>query len=385
VIPSFEYTVADGSAVVGSGLGSAAPVKNVVVENLFAGTYDVTVSWELEPTSMATTSFVIPACAFPAVPPTEAEVAVLWSACDPTVVSQTLLSVWHPVLGPAESFTWYLFEGAAVIRTGLFEVDGGEAALIGLNALAAGDYELTAFTFGPSALSASVAFTVPPCALPNDPADPVDPQAFYRWMRVGFSIFAAIADSHPRFRAGLVEGTAAEVFPEASAVLLEGRLRSAHEPKAQFRRRVLENGGIDTSTLTTVDALDAALAALTGTLALEGNFSTVGEPDEGVIVLPVSTLPQTKLLRPPPSATTHLRAELAGHHPACPRRESANAVALRRYADAFSLATTPSSSHDCVVSRRREWMRRPTYCALPGGQTTSSPETRGDRCGSFTN
>jgi len=206
-------------------------------------------------------------------------------------------------------------------------------------------------------------FGVTAFSTPTDPG----PHSFYRWMRVGFSIFAAIADSHPRFRAGPVEGTAAEVFPEASAVLLEGRLRSAHESKAQFRRRVLENGGIDTSTLTTVDALDAALAALTGTLALEGNFSTVGEPDEGVIVLPVSTLPQTKLLRPPPSATTHLRAELAGHHPACPRRESANAVALRRYADAFSLATTPSSSHDCVVSRRREWMRRPTNCALSGG------------------
>ena len=121
-------------------------------------------------------------------------------------------------------------------------------------------------------------------------------------MRIGFSIFDAIADRYPRFRAGPVTGTAAEVFPEASAVLLEGRLRSADEPKAQFRRRVLEDCGIDTSNLATIDALDAALAALTGILALEGEYSTIGDPDGGVILLPVSNLPPAKLLRRPPSA-----------------------------------------------------------------------------------
>jgi predicted nuclease with RNAse H fold len=130
----------------------------------------------------------------------------------------------------------------------------------------------------------------------STPTNP-GPHAFYRWMRIGFSIFDAIADSHPRFRAGPVKGTAAEVFPEASAVLLEGRLRSAHETKAQFRRRVLASCGIDTSRLATMDSLDAALAALTGTLALEGEYSTVGEPDEGVILLPVSNLPTAKLMR----------------------------------------------------------------------------------------
>ena len=59
-------------------------------------------------------------------------------------------------------------------------------------------------------------------------------------------------------------------FPEASAVLLEGRLRSKDEPKVRFRRRVLADRGIDTAGLRTGDAVDAALAALTGLLALEG-------------------------------------------------------------------------------------------------------------------
>jgi predicted nuclease with RNAse H fold len=132
-------------------------------------------------------------------------------------------------------------------------------------------------------------------------ATPTDPgaHAFYRWMRVGFSLFDAIADSYPRFRGGDVRGTAAEVFPEASAVLLRGRLRGAHEPKGAFRRRALEDNGIDTVDLTTLDAVDAALAALTGTLALEGEFSTVGDPDEGVVLLTGSALPSGRLLRPP--------------------------------------------------------------------------------------
>lgn len=133
---------------------------------------------------------------------------------------------------------------------------------------------------------------------------PTDPgaHAFYRWMRVGFAIYAAIADSYPLFRGGSVQGTAVEVFPEASAVLLAQRLRPADEPKAQFRRSVLEQNGIDCSMLVTVDALDAALAALTGVMALNGSFTAVGDPAEGVIVLPVADLPNAPLIRAPGAA-----------------------------------------------------------------------------------
>ena len=92
-------------------------------------------------------------------------------------------------------------------------------------------------------------------------------------------------------------GTAAEVFPEASAVLLEGRLRSADEPKREFRRRVLERHGVDTTLLPTVDRIDAAVGALTGLLAMEGQRTTVGDPDEGVILLPVAVLPTVALQR----------------------------------------------------------------------------------------
>ena len=138
-------------------------------------------------------------------------------------------------------------------------------------------------------------------------ATPIEPgpHPFYRWMRVGFSIFAAVAGEYPRYRSGSLRHTAAEVFPEAAAVLLRGCLRPADEPKVQFRRGVLADHRIHSAQLRTPDAVDAALAALTGLLALEGQFCTVGDADEGVIVLPVRAVPAVRLVRPP--ATTRRR------------------------------------------------------------------------------
>jgi len=123
------------------------------------------------------------------------------------------------------------------------------------------------------------------------------PHPFYRWMRVGFSIYEALASTFPLFRGDAPLGTAAEVFPEATAVLLAGRLRNGDESKRAFRGRVLEENGIDSSVLPTVDTIDAALAALTGLLALEGTYTGVGDPAEGVIVLPVAELPRARLER----------------------------------------------------------------------------------------
>ena len=77
-------------------------------------------------------------------------------------------------------------------------------------------------------------------------------------------------------------------------MLLAGRLRNGDESKRAFRGRVLEENGIDQSVLPTVDRIDAALAALTGLLALEGTYTGVGDPAEGVIVLPVAELPQRR-------------------------------------------------------------------------------------------
>ena len=143
---------------------------------------------------------------------------------------------------------------------------------------------------------------IPAFATGTDPGD----HSFYRWMRVGFTVFAALASQYPLFQGGDPSGRAAEVFPSASAVMLAGRARTKGESKWQFRRHVLLANQVDVRMVTGIDQLDAALAALTGLVALEGQGHWVGDPDEGVILLPVQSsvpLPSaiTQTVSPPTS------------------------------------------------------------------------------------
>jgi predicted nuclease with RNAse H fold len=125
---------------------------------------------------------------------------------------------------------------------------------------------------------------------PSDPRRCQRP--FYNWMRVGHAAFAAAARAgYPLYRGGPVAGCALEVFPHSTAVALAGTrpppgtTRRAGA-KATWRRSVLEAAGVDTSTLRTLDHLDAALAALTALLAWQGCCFVLGDPDEGLMVLP---------------------------------------------------------------------------------------------------
>jgi predicted nuclease with RNAse H fold len=130
----------------------------------------------------------------------------------------------------------------------------------------------------------------------STPSDPGD-HPFYRWMRVGFSLYEALSPMYGLGNGSVLLQTAVEVFPEATAVLLAGRLRNSTESKREFRGNVLESQGIDVYRLPTVDRIDAALAAVTGILALEGEASYLGDPSEGTILIPVSEPPATRLLR----------------------------------------------------------------------------------------
>jgi hypothetical protein len=116
--------------------------------------------------------------------------------------------------------------------------------------------------------------------------------AFYAWMEVGFRVFRAAAKAgFPRYSAGDPAGTAMEVFPHGSATVLTGCLRPKGVRKKTWREGVLRAQGVRTDELTTVDLVDAGMCALTCLLALQGRHFAPGDPREGVIVLPVVTLP----------------------------------------------------------------------------------------------
>jgi predicted nuclease with RNAse H fold len=124
--------------------------------------------------------------------------------------------------------------------------------------------------------------------------DPGD-HPFYRWMRIGFEIFRALAPAYPLYRGGDPTGTAAEVFPHATACLLAGRLRPHGTTKEHFRRQVLDRNGVAEAELAGPDQVDAALGALTGLIGLTGGHCALGDPDEGVILLPVRRIPPAPL------------------------------------------------------------------------------------------
>lgn len=126
----------------------------------------------------------------------------------------------------------------------------------------------------------------------NTPSDAKKAEhPFYGWMTMGFEAFRAIEGRYPRYRSGPVKGTAIEVFPHATAVVLAGCLPPPSVAKREWRRSVLRACGVDADGLRSMDQVDAALAALTGLLALEGRFSAPGDPREGQIVVPARTLP----------------------------------------------------------------------------------------------
>ena len=130
------------------------------------------------------------------------------------------------------------------------------------------------------------------------PSDPRD-RPFYRWMREGFKVFeVADLEGYERYTGGTVaRKQSIEVFPHASAVTLRGSLPARDAPKREWRRKVLEAAGLESDLLTTVDQIDAALAALTGVRFLQGIFSEVGEPGQAVLVLPIQPRPVLRYRR----------------------------------------------------------------------------------------
>jgi predicted nuclease with RNAse H fold len=187
---------------------------------------------------------------------------------------------------------------------------------------------------------------------------------FYEWMRVGFEVFrVAERAGFPRYRGGPAGGTAIEVFPHASAVILAGCLPPRGARKAAWRASVLKAGGVNVDRLRSLDQIDAALAALTGLRALAGRSCALGDPREGVIVLPARTLPARPFRRCSEAAVEarrqpHLpRMSPCGcGDPACDRltsREFAPGHDARRKSMLWTLAREGQEAIEEL--RRRGW------------------------------
>ena len=125
----------------------------------------------------------------------------------------------------------------------------------------------------------------------------VETHPFFAWMKEGFRVFEALAPDYPLFLGGSVKGRALEVFPHATAYVLGGGPEPPGKKRAH-RRRLLEEAGIETRSLRTADEVDAALAAYTGWLTLHGQYRALGNPEEGVVVIPAGALPGLSISKP---------------------------------------------------------------------------------------
>jgi predicted nuclease with RNAse H fold len=142
----------------------------------------------------------------------------------------------------------------------------------------------------------------------------------FAWMRAGMAVFARTAElGYPLFNGGSVRGRTLEVFPHATAVVLAGCLPPKGMRKRVWRERVLRLQGVRTDDLTTIDRLDAALAALTALRALEGHHTHLGDLREGVIVVPARALAPTYRPGEVDEPTSQLFAWCACGDPGCDR------------------------------------------------------------------
>ncbi|HXF37000.1 MAG TPA: DUF429 domain-containing protein [Actinomycetota bacterium] len=210
-------------------------------------------------------------------------------------------------------------------------------------------------------------FRTPPGSVGRD-------HPFYGWMRNGMRAFAvADREGYPRYRGGDARGTAIEVFPHATAVVLAGCLPPRRVNKRAWRAEVLRMAGVAVKELPSLDQVDAALAALTGLHALRGDCFAPGDPREGLIVLPRRAIPARlprAVLRPDEGAQGWFFRPCGCGDPAChalTRSEFAPGHDAKRKALLWRLAREGREA--ALELRRRGWELPPDVEELdPGGR-----------------
>ena len=127
---------------------------------------------------------------------------------------------------------------------------------------------------------------------PTKEAAAVHPSNYYGWMLRGEALYQELEASHALLSAlpplGLqASGPACfETFPHAITWHLRGGNAAARQKRLQ-RRALLEQAGIDTAALTSIDWIDAALCSLAAHHLASGRpCRAYGELDTGLIVVP---------------------------------------------------------------------------------------------------
>jgi predicted nuclease with RNAse H fold len=111
---------------------------------------------------------------------------------------------------------------------------------------------------------------------------------FYEWMFNGARVYQAFSASHPVLKTRAFEGARAcfETFPHAITCAYVARDVVSAKLKLVQRRTLLDELGIDTSGLKSIDYLDAALCAHTARLFVEGKTRAYGDEHGGFIFVP---------------------------------------------------------------------------------------------------
>ncbi|AOR72764.1 hypothetical protein BBJ41_34720 [Burkholderia stabilis] len=116
---------------------------------------------------------------------------------------------------------------------------------------------------------------------------------FFDWMFVGERVYRALADAYPLLTDARYAGGRAsfETYPYAITCALLGKAVASAKQKRNQRRQLLEQLGIDVSTLRSVDARDATLCALTAQYVVDGNAHAYGDAEGGYIRVPIVSEP----------------------------------------------------------------------------------------------
>lgn len=118
---------------------------------------------------------------------------------------------------------------------------------------------------------------------------------FYKWVFNGQRLYLRLVNHYRLFNGERTRGRMCiETFPHAVVCAMAGKVVSAR-PKSRVRREALLNRCYDIDGLPNIDFVDAALCAVAAGEFGKGKCQCFGDPEEGIVVVPVCHAVESKL------------------------------------------------------------------------------------------